>query len=275
MDSNTLAQCIVMLLGAVAFLGAFAARLRFLRLAAPESPMPPVHLASVRASVIGLVFIIAMVAWRFIILGKVGLYTHIDAFLLLSLLLTGMLFYFRRSRHLSGMAIFLLPMIAAVLLLGSILTLTTKRSFDYHSSWAELHILIVIGGSACFALGCVGGIVYLLADHQLRAHKHPGADRWLGLPPLASMEKFNQLMVALGFPLLTIACLMGLFHVREWTSSIIIKTSLALAAWVVYAILLNIRHAPAFRGRRAAWLNIAGFAILLAAYLAANGVPRG
>lgn len=274
MDTHTLVQCIVMLIGAAAYMAAFSARLHTMRLDTPDDGSPSVPSTPIRASLLGLIFIIAMVIWRFIKLGTVGLYTHIDAFLLLSLLLTGMLFYFRRSRHLGGLSIFLLPMISIVLLLGSVLTLVTHRVFDYRSSWAELHILIVVAGAACFALGCVGGIVYLLADRQLRLRNRLRTDRWLGLPPLASMERFNQLMVAIGFPLLTMACIMGFFHVKEWNTGILLKTVLSLSAWAVYAILLNIRRTPAFRGRRAAWLNIIGFAILLAAFVAVNGMPR-
>ncbi len=272
MDAHTQAQCTVMLIGAAAFMAIFVARLRIMRLSAADIAAA-VPISSLRGGVAALAYMILMVLWRFATVGRVGVFSHIDAFLLLGLLLTGMLFYFRRAQHLSSMALFILPMISGVLLLGSVLTLTSGRTFDYRSSWAELHILIVVVGSACFALGCVGGIVYLLADRQLRLRNRPGAERWLFLPPLASMEKFNQLMVALGFPMLTVACIMGFFHVSHWDSPLIIKTILAMTAWLVYAILLNIRRAPAFRGKRAAWLNIIGFLILLATYIAVNGMP--
>lgn len=273
MDLQTKVQCVVMLIGAAAFIAVFATHLRALRITTPETVQPVVP-AVFRAGLLGLGFVLAMVAWRFATLGRIGMYTHVDAFLLMSLLLTGMLFYFRRSQHLSGMAIFLLPMIAGVLLLGAVLTLMTNRLFHYRESWAELHILIVVIGSACFAMGCVGGIVYLLADRQLRLRSKSVNERWFVLPPLASMERFNQLMVALGFPLLTVACLMGFIHLHELNFGIVLKITLSLSAWLVYAILLNIRRTPAFRGKRAAWLNIIGFVILLATFVAVNGVPR-
>jgi len=275
MDIQTTLQCLVMLMGAVVFLAAFAASLRTMRLTAPEGTSPVLPAAPLRASLLGLIFVLMMILWRFVALRGVGMYTHMDSFLLLSLLLMTMLFYFRRTQHLRSIALFLLPMIAALLGLGAVMTLTSDRRFDYRSSWAELHILVVVVGSACFALGCLGGMLYLMADRQLKMKAGTHPERWMGLPPLASMERFNQLMVAMGFPLLTVACLMGFLHVKDWNPGMIVKTALALSAWAVYAILLNIRRTPAFRGRRAAWLNILGFAMLLAAFAAVNGMPRG
>jgi len=43
-----------------------------------------------------------------------------------------------------------------------------------------------------------------------------------------------------------------------------------LAAWLVYAALLP--RAPAFRGKRSAWLSIVGFVFILAGYVAASWV---
>ena len=44
------------------------------------------------------------------------------------------------------------------------------------------------------------------------------------------------------------------------------KIVLSAAAWLVYALVKNVRYATRFRGARAAWLSIAGLLLLLAAF---------
>ncbi len=191
------------------------------------------------------------------------------------LLLDVVLIYFRWTRHLLSLSFFLLPMIVIFLLLGAILSILSPQTYEYGSIWIRIHILTVVTGTVCFALGCVGGGVYLIAHRQL---KHKGLDhthRWSGLPPLASIEKFNQLMICLGFPLLTIAMLTGILRLAQEpdvprTAALIPKISLSVLAWLVYAILINLPLTPRFRGTRAAWLWIIGFALFIGGYIAAN-----
>ena len=43
------------------------------------------------------------------------------------------------------------------------------------------------------------------------------------------------------------------------------KVIIALVSWVIFALLCHVRFAPALRGRRAALLGLAGFAMIVAA----------
>jgi len=205
--------------------------------------------------------------------------TYFDAFLLLALILAGMLIYFRLTRHLRSFCIFLLPMIAAVLLIGGVLQLFSDRPFDAQSALTIGHIAAVMLGSACFAVSCVAGIIYLFADRQLR-RRGGGENRLAGLPPLASIEKFNYRILLLGFPLLTIAMITGIFLTiaRPTTMEVFAgwsKVLLAAMAWVIFGVLLLIRLIPAFRGRRAAQLSIVGFVVLICVFVAVTRVPHG
>ena len=231
-----------------------------------------------RASVaLATVLILVLLAWRAFNEGKLSLAlsNHFDAFLVLALLLDIMLLYFRWTRNLRSLSFFLLPMIVILLLLGAILSIVSPQTYEYGSIWMRVHILTVVTGTACFALGCVGGVVYLLSSRQL---KHKGLDpthRWNGLPPLASIEKFNQLMIYLGFPLLTIAMLTGILRLAQepevpHTALLISQISLTALAWIVYGVLAHLPLTPRFRGTRAAWLWIIGFALFIGGYIAAN-----
>ncbi len=45
---------------------------------------------------------------------------------------------------------------------------------------------------------------------------------------------------------------------------------MTLAAWLLYAVLLHERLVKGWRGRRAAWLAIAGFLVLVITFLGAE-----
>jgi hypothetical protein len=48
---------------------------------------------------------------------------------------------------------------------------------------------------------------------------------------------------------------------------------LSVAAWLIYALLMNVRHAVLFRGSRAAWLSILGLALLVATFGLITALP--
>ena len=223
--------------------------------------------------VAGVVLALVLLGWRAAAepAGAKPFYNYLDAFIILALLLTGLLVYFRWTRYLKGLALFLLPMIAGVLLLGGLLDLLNYRDFHDATPWMIVHLVTIILGTACFAAACVCGAVYLLVDRQLR---HKGLDplhRWSGLPPLASMERFMQRAIFLGFPLLTIAIITGVLRAVQQPAlmnrGLPPKVGVAAATWIIYALLLHVRWTPSVRGARAAWLSIIGFALLMTAFL--------
>lgn len=208
--------------------------------------------------------------WRFG-LWSLPLSDYFDACLLLALLLTGLWAWFRWTRQLKMLAIFLLPMTALLILLGGILGVAGYRNFDTRNPWIAVHIASILIGTVCFAAGCVSGFVYLLADHQLRRKNQN-----LPLPSLARLEAFNRHAILLGFPLLTLAAITGILEAMKdhqlmgahwyWSPKVI----LTVIAWGIYASLLHVKLTPAFRGARAAWLSILGFVLLLAVFAAVN-----
>ncbi|MEI8195651.1 MAG: cytochrome c biogenesis protein CcsA [Phycisphaerae bacterium] len=199
-----------------------------------------------------------------------------DYFVLLGLLLAVLAAYFRLTQHLRWLGFFLLPMVAMVLFLGLVMSALDTQTFNAHSWLNMIHLTSVMIGVLSFAAACVGGIMYLLADRQLRQHRVT-KPRWRW-PALGQIEKFVQHVTYLGFPLLTIAMISGAMRAHqiqvdqhlaintEWLASP--KILLSIAAWLVYAVLLHVPLAPAFRGRRAAWLSIIGFALLLSVFVA-------
>ncbi len=247
-------------------------------LAHEASMGPPARVAVL----VGTLLALGLYAWRTISERSLALPLSdpFDAFLVLGLLLAFVVIYFRWTRHLRSLSFFLLPMIVLVLLIGAVLALlhpATDRQ-DYRNVWTFVHVLTIVAGSVCFALGCVGGVVYLLADRQLRRKGLDATHRWIGLPPLASIEKFNRWMIYVGFPLLTIATVAGILRITQQHETPaaapgfaeFFKIALGSLSWAVYAVLVYVPLNPRLRGPRAAWLSIAGFALFIGAFVAAR-----
>jgi len=203
-----------------------------------------------------------------------------DAFLVFGLLLSLTVIYFRWTRRLRALSFFLLPMIVILLLIGLLLAVGQRGSGpppDYSNVWTLLHMVTLVAATIGFALACVGGVVYLLADRQLRRKGLDSSHRWIGLPPLASIENFNRWLIYVGFPLLSISTVAGIVRLAlERAASTQpaaggghVKIAMGILSWLISAVLLQVPLNPRFRGRRAAWLAIAGFVLFLATFVVA------
>ena len=85
-----------------------------------------------------------------------------------------------------------------------------------------------------------------------------------------------MLSVTLGFALLTIGLITGLFRMIDQKSSIpMTKLLLASLAWLVYAIVMHAPINPRFRGRKVAILSIIGFVLMIGAIVAVQFMPGG
>jgi ABC-type uncharacterized transport system permease subunit len=225
---------------------------------------------------------VGLLLWRAISLHNMLLAFSdpFDAFLTFATLLALTLMYLRWTRHLRGLAFFLLPMIVILLAIGLALAALHPNpgAAGYISNvWGLVHLITITLAMICLALACASGMVYLLADRQLRRKGLSATHRWVGLPPLATMEKFMQWMIYGGFPLLSISTLAGILllaHTRMHAPAVgatqHAKIVLGVLSWLVYAVAIHVPLNPSFRGRRAAWLSVAGFVPFVGAFIAAN-----
>jgi cytochrome c-type biogenesis protein CcsB len=136
-----------------------------------------------------------------------------------------------------------------------------------------VHVTLVIFSYAAFVVTFVCGVMYLIQEHELKA-KHFGAafDR---LPALNTCDEMGHRSVSLGFVLLTLGVVTGIFwnnqrDGRYWHNDP--KEVMALVTWVVYLFLMHYRLTAGWRGRRVAWLSIAGFIVVLLTWLGARAL---
>jgi ABC-type uncharacterized transport system permease subunit len=148
---------------------------------------------------------------------------------------------------------------AAVLLGASYLGGGADADGSGHLSTAflVLHVGLVLAAFAGLTLAAALGGLYLWEERALKLHR-PGLLR-LRAPSLLTLELLGWRTVVVALPLLTLGMVAGFVH----RASLDPQIAVTLVAWALYAGLLIVRP----RGRRAAELQLAGFALVLTAPL--------
>ena len=134
-----------------------------------------------------------------------------------------------------------------------------------------VHVVLAMAAAGLFAVAAVFVALLALQDQQLRSRRPPG---WLAtLPPVESLERALFSVLSIGMVALSVAILAGLLFVTDlFAQHLVHKTVLALAAWVIFAVLLFGRWRFGWRGRKAARYTIAGFVLLAVAYFGSRFV---
>jgi ABC-type uncharacterized transport system permease subunit len=130
------------------------------------------------------------------------------------------------------------------------------------STLGAVHIMLATGGIALFAVAAGGAVVYLVEERNLKAHR-TGRLFKRG-PALETLDTLNRRCIVFGFPLFTVAVITGaVWGVQLHEGLFTPQYTIAVAAWIMYAILLVARVTGGWRGRRAAIITLGGFATSL------------
>jgi cytochrome c-type biogenesis protein CcsB len=163
--------------------------------------------------------------------------------------------------------------LAALMVCGTLILPTPHGTISpsFKSFWVTLHICLTLTGVATLALACLGGVLYLIQERQIKGKQFGFFYR--RLPSLSQLDALNYWCLTIGFPLLTIGIIFGSLYAqhtlgRFWNWDP--KEILTLIAWLIYAVLLHERLAVGWRGRRAALLAICGFLVLIITFVGAN-----
>jgi ABC-type uncharacterized transport system permease subunit len=136
---------------------------------------------------------------------------------------------------------------------------------DYGNLFLVLHVGLVLAAFAGFTLAAGLAGLYLWQENRL---KHRAADILrLRLPPLASLERLTRRTIAVSLPLLTLGLAAGVVRQRRDGGSLDALEAVTLLTWLVYSAFLVSRPA----GRRAAYLALGGFALVIVVRLALAG----
>jgi ABC-type uncharacterized transport system permease subunit len=137
------------------------------------------------------------------------------------------------------------------------------------------HVLAILLAFAAFTLAFCLAVLYLGQANLLKRKQLGGV--FSRLPPLESVGNAAHWLAAVGFSMLTLGIITGVIAAPErwgpgWYLDARILTS--LVAWVVYAAYLGASMFLGWRGRRTTYFLIAGFLVVLIAFLANVARPK-
>ncbi len=161
--------------------------------------------------------------------------------------------------------------LALTFLVGSAAAHADASSVSLKSAVLPIHVLANLVGEALFVLAFAAAVGYLVADKQLKK-KHVGG-MVARLPPLDALDRAEHAFLLAGFPMLTVGIITGAFWAERVESGSAVDVARSLfgyATWALFAGVLLLRAWRGWRGKRAAYGTIAGFAfafVVLVIYL--------
>jgi cytochrome c-type biogenesis protein CcsB len=179
----------------------------------------------------------------------------------------------------------LLPVILMMFLAGTVLYSQAQPLVPaLQSYWLAIHVTLVSIAEGALMTSAVLTTLYLVKARHDRTSVQPGYRRGaLGklaerLPAAATLDKAAYRVVAFSFPLYTVAIICGAIWAeaawgRYWGWDP--KETWAFIVWVVYACYLHARATAGWKGRAAAWVNLAGFGAITFNFLIVNIVVSG
>jgi len=137
------------------------------------------------------------------------------------------------------------------------------------SYWLSIHVTAMTLATGIFFVAAVLGVMYLVAERyraRVAAGKaEPGNGLLERIPSSAQLDKLTYRTVVFGFPIWTFGVIAGAIWAdqawgRYWGWDPV--ETWAFITWVLYASYLHARATAGWRGRRAHYIQLLGFASL-------------
>ena len=137
------------------------------------------------------------------------------------------------------------------------------------SYWLDIHVTAMTLATGIFFVAAVLGVVYLAADRYNRrvaaGRAEPGNGIMRRLPSVEQIDRLTYRTVVFGFPVWTFGVIAGAIWAdqawgRYWGWDPV--ETWAFITWVLYAAFLHARATAGWRGRRAHYIQLLGFASL-------------
>jgi ABC-type transport system involved in cytochrome c biogenesis permease subunit len=168
--------------------------------------------------------------------------------------------------HAQAVGAFTMPLISVLIFIA---LLINQGSSDSPASFSTtrlfpIHTTLLIFAYAAFFIVFMASVMYLLQERELKL-KTFGAI-FHRLPPLTTVTEIASTSAAVGWVLFTLGIVTGMIwswarYRRIWQNDP--KEIFAVITWLIYLALIVYRSSAGWRGSRAAWLGVFGFALVL------------
>ncbi|NLY94156.1 MAG: cytochrome c biogenesis protein CcsA [Myxococcales bacterium] len=174
----------------------------------------------------------------------------------------------QRSYTVPALGAFVTPITLVFLLGAALVRGVAEVPPPVASALLQVHIAFNILGLVAFTVAFAASTAYVIQEHLLRKKRIGGAFRQL--PSLGVLDSISAHATNVGFPLLTAGVVTGALFVTQSSASLFSGAqAMGLLTWIVFAGVVVLRLVGGWRGRRAAFGTIMGFACgvsVLAAY---------
>jgi ABC-type transport system involved in cytochrome c biogenesis permease subunit len=167
-----------------------------------------------------------------------------------------------------------IPVLGAATALTAVLTLAYASSFEsdirplmpaLRSNWLTVHVFTCFLGYGGFAVAALASVGYLLT---------PKSRTQL----IDAFDMATAKTISFGFLFLTAGIITGAVWANSaWGTywSWDPKETWSLITWFIYAVFLHCRFMRGWKGQRAAWISILGFASVIFTYFGVNYLLSG
>ena len=154
--------------------------------------------------------------------------------------------------------------------------LSTWGLEKYAIGWLDFHVFTTFIGYAGFAIAFGLSILYLIKERS--EEKGSGGSLVNAFPPSRVLDEMSYRAIAWGFPFLGVGIVSGAVWANyawgtywSWDP----KETWSLITWFIYAAYLHARVTRGWRGKRAAYISIAGFLAVIFLYWGVSFVLPG
>ena len=135
------------------------------------------------------------------------------------------------------------------------------------SFWFPIHVSIVSLGSGIFLVSGVASVLHLIRVWQPQGEeKGWAAGLARPLPKADTLDRLAYRTAVIAFPIFSVGIILGAVWAESawgrfwgWDP----KETVSFLSWVLYAVYLHARATSGWGPKRASWINIAGFLVLI------------
>jgi ABC-type transport system involved in cytochrome c biogenesis permease subunit len=229
---------------------------------------------SLGATLLGFAFHTAALALRWNEAGHFPAVGVRDAVSLLAWAIVLVFLLVHATTRVEAASLFAYPFVFALLFVANLSAESERADPVLRSLYLPVHVVLAVFGYGALFVAFTMGVLYLFQERELLA-RSPRRFYYL-IPSLERSDTIGGRSVVGGFGFLTLAIVTGFLwnhslHGRYWTGDP--KEWAALVAWAIYIAILVARARWGWGGRRAAWLQVAGFTVVVFTFGWATLVP--
>jgi ABC-type uncharacterized transport system permease subunit len=136
----------------------------------------------------------------------------------------------------------------------------------YSNLFLVLHVGLVLAAFAGFTLAAGLSALYVWQERRLK--RRETSILRMRAPALARLDDLSARTIAVALPALTLGIAVGIVRLEDHGGGLDALMAVTVVTWSVYAGYLALRHVAGWRGRRAAYLVLAGFVLVAVVRLA-------